>query len=719
MGHIFQKEKLQKVISITPPKTMKGLKSFLGLANYFRDHIKGHSMLVAPLTRMILGYNPRTVLEWTAETVKAFEDTKEAINSCPALFFMDQTSSVHLFTDASNIGIGGYLCQIKEEKEYPIAFYSKTLTKAEQKWGTPCLEGFAIHQAFRHFRYLLRDAHTIVHTDHKNLTYIRESNDDKVIRWKIELQEYSFELHYIPGPKNEIADFWSRNEAAEEDDYVIDTPAKAVNMLCYMQEIEPEESQGGDLEVSQEDDTEDMDGMRGEHATLNVIVIPDDRYAEITAVHNNMAGHHGVELTLDKLARQGKTWRYMREHVRKFIRECDSCQKASYNRHKVRIPKFTAGSYQPMERVNIDTIGPLPTDELGNKYIIAIIDCFSRFLTTFPSANVTKREAADALLIHCGYFGIPSTLVSDRGSQYANDIIKEFMSLAGVEHILTMAYSKEENAIVERSNRETMKWIRQMLADPRVEKKSWSKYLPLATRIHNASKCESIGYAPAEVIFGDRVNLDKNILLPPSARVENAPEITDWMKDRCLAQSNIVEVAREKQTQHHDRHVTLTEEEAEQPLTEYEIGSYVLAAYPDTNYGLPRPDKLHMMLTGPYLIIGRQGQEYQLRGLISQRLVTKSVFLLRPYRYDAARVDPVEMARNDHDVNYDVEYIVSHTGQWSRVAQMTFTVKWEGFEEPTPGQLWKDLRTNEKLHDYLRQNNKERLIPEQFRQGEV
>ena len=86
-GIHFSKEKLQKVVQMEKPKYAKQLKSFLGLANYFRDHIAGHSTTVAPLTRMLDNYKRNTLLQWTAETEQAFEDIKDKINNCPKLFF--------------------------------------------------------------------------------------------------------------------------------------------------------------------------------------------------------------------------------------------------------------------------------------------------------------------------------------------------------------------------------------------------------------------------------------------------------------------------------------------------------------------------------------------------------------------------------------------------------------------------------------------------------
>ena len=125
-GAHFTREKLQKVIEVALPKTSKQLKSFLGLTNYFRDHVRNHSAIVAPLHSMLENYNPRQLLVWSEETETAFQTIKEAVNKCPLLFWWDDKgdTEVHLYTDASILGIGAYLCQVdKDGVEYPVAFF--------------------------------------------------------------------------------------------------------------------------------------------------------------------------------------------------------------------------------------------------------------------------------------------------------------------------------------------------------------------------------------------------------------------------------------------------------------------------------------------------------------------------------------------------------------------------------------------------------------------
>jgi hypothetical protein len=145
---------------------------------------------------------------------------------------------------------------------------------------------------------------------------------------------------------------------------------------------------------------------------------------------------------------------------------------------------FTTSAYSPMEFLNVDSIGPLPPDQDGNTYIIVIIDRFSRWIELIPAKDATSFSAATALLQHTGRFGAPSHLLSDGGSQYVNELIKELITLIGVEHEVTLAYSKEENSIVERSNKEVLRHLKNIVFERHILTE-WSRYLLTTCSTHH------------------------------------------------------------------------------------------------------------------------------------------------------------------------------------------------------------------------------------------
>ena len=212
-GITFSKEKKQVVLDFRKPKTRGDLKSFIGMAEYFHDHIRNFSIIMRPLHQLILGYskaNKHKVLVWNEEAENAFITIQQAIANSTTLYFMDEKATVYLQTDASDYGIGAYLFQFIKGKEKPVAFISKTLDKTQLRWSTPEKEAYAIFYSFKKLEHLIRDIPFILQTDHKNLTYINETGSAKVFRWKLAIQEYNFEIEYIPGPTNVVADHLSR-----------------------------------------------------------------------------------------------------------------------------------------------------------------------------------------------------------------------------------------------------------------------------------------------------------------------------------------------------------------------------------------------------------------------------------------------------------------------------------------------------------------------------
>ena len=111
---------------------------------------------------------------------------------------------------------------------------------------------------------------------------------------------------------------------------------------------------------------------------------------------------------------------------------------------------FTQITLKPMQRINVDTTGPLPTSPEGFKYIVVVIDTFTRYLVTYPARTMEAEECAKLLNRFTTTYGIPDEILTDNGGQYVNLHLRHLFDLWGVRHIKTTPYSHEENEIVER-----------------------------------------------------------------------------------------------------------------------------------------------------------------------------------------------------------------------------------------------------------------------------
>ena len=483
------------------------------------------------------------------------------------------------------------------------------------------------------------------------------------------VQEYDFDIEHIAGKDNIVADGFSRLLALDEEN-------------IYLHE---------------------------EFAYSNEI------FLTISLVHNGVTGHHGVERTLAKLRKKGLNWKYMREHVKRFIRHCPCCQKMSYLKTPIHTHPFTVGCYEPMEQLGADTIGPLPEDEDGNMFILVLICCFTRWVSLYPIKDTSAKCCAEALLQHVGTFGCPAQILSDNGSQFINSIVEELLKLIGVQHLRILAYSKEEKSIVERVNKEVMRHLRALIFTHN-ETNKWSKhYLPLVQRIVNTSRVESINAVPAELLFGNAITLDRGVLLDPTLISDNRKSLSVWAADMLDTQQKLIQAAQKAQRRKDELHIA----NADTKRTIYNIDEYVLVEYQPTSLVKARaPNKFLPNLRGPFKVKSRQGDKYTLINLINGNEEIIHLARIHPYYQDMLQMSPRDVAKRDILTLFDVEEILNHNGNRSvKNTDWDFLCKFSGYDDAY--NLWlpyKELSQNEALHRYAIRNKMKHLIPAKFRE---
>ena len=155
-----------------------------------------------------------------------------------------------------------------------------------------------------------------------------------------------------------------------------------------------------------------------------------------------------------KLQRLKQTWPQMKADVVTFIKKCLLCHKMSYLRIPIHTIPFTTAFYGLTKTLSMDCIGPLKEIDDGYNHILVIIDNFSRYACLYALRGATALEVAKNLLKHIGTFGLPEIIQMDNGSEFINETVRETVALVGTFASSILAYSKEENAIVERCNKE-------------------------------------------------------------------------------------------------------------------------------------------------------------------------------------------------------------------------------------------------------------------------
>jgi hypothetical protein len=360
-------------------------------------------------------------------------------------------------------------------------------------------------------------------------------------------------------------------------------------------------------------------------------------------------------------------------------------------------------------------MGPYPADSDGNTAIIVIIDTFSRFVELYPAKDGTAKEAAKALLTHVGRYGAPYQLLSDNGSQYVNETITELVQLIGIEHNTILAYSHEENAIVERANKEVLRHIRAMIFEENIMSEWW-KFLPLIQRIMNSTVHSRIGVAPAQILFGNACNLTRG-LFNTREQVErhhhNGIPLSKWADDMLAKQAQLIKIAEETQLKHDESHIA---KHTHGEITKFAINSYVLIEYPNSGFRAGPPTKSLTYLKGPLRVqsVDDTGNHYTLLNLTNNKEEQVHIKRMRQFIPDD-HTDPKAVAYKDQQL-FEVERILRHKGTATRRSQMTFHVKWLGYDKESDKtwEKWDTVKNNAVLHVYLREHKMAKLIPPRF-----
>jgi len=434
--------------------------------------------------------------------------------------------------------------------------------------------------------------------------------------------------------------------------------------------------------------------------------------------HNAMSGHGGVERTLQRLQAAGLTWENQRMHVRRFVQVCPRCQKMSQLKPVITASRYMLSSFQPMQQLAMDFIEALPTTQQGFNSILVIIDTYSRFVELYPCQGTTADAACNAIVQHLGRYGIPDEILTDNGPAFRSDLFNALCNVLDLDHVKITPYSHEENGIVERANKEVSRFLSDIINERDI-KDNWSFCLPLVQRIMNAAVHSTIGVAPASVIFGNGIDLDRNLIVVNGSTMQptQVSSIQSHMDVMITQQQHVLKIV-------HSRLANLARSQLMEDirndrirLTSFPIDSLVLVRHREGQ----RPNKLAPRWLGPMRVINisKHGRTYTLQNLVTMRNYDYHVTQLKEYLVDDNQIPPLEVATKDHNDFYVVEKILNFRGDLKGPkTQLEFLVQWQGYDETT-WEPWSSVRTLEQLHIFLKQHSNNRkvreLLPKNFK----
>ncbi|GFX91289.1 retrovirus-related Pol polyprotein from transposon 412 [Trichonephila clavipes] len=359
-------------------KTIDEHFELLGCCNFYRRYIKNFAKRALPLTNLLRKDTP---FEWTSETQEAFDDIKKAILNPLVLALPDQNAELQMTTDASSRGIGAVLEQKYPNSEVkPLYFFSKKLNPSQSKYNATVLEFFAIYTALNFFRPFLLGRKFKVFTDHKPLAgFLSNKNpSSKILRWKLALEEFNYDIHYIRGSLNSVADHLSRyiNNITialpdskdlinmQREDSVLSTIIQKIDQNDVSPQISNYFINGEGLlcHLSKRPSRSPRS-----NTTRKQVCIPHCLKAKILeSVHSEYGGHLKFFKTYHRLS-ENFFWHNMYKDTKNFVRSCTICLS---RKNAFKIPPAphqpVEQSTEPGETCHIDIFGPLKTTLKGN-----------------------------------------------------------------------------------------------------------------------------------------------------------------------------------------------------------------------------------------------------------------------------------------------------------------------------------------------------------------
>jgi hypothetical protein len=218
-------DKVEAIRAFQQPPTVKSLRQFLGMINFYRRFVPRAAKAQAPLNDLLQGNaKGRAPVNWNPAAVTAFEECKDALARATLLAHPKPDAPLAIFTDASDFAIGAVLQQCVNGAWQPLEFFSRKLSSAERKYSAFDRELLAVYRAVRHFRHMVEASQFTIYTGHKPITFAfglrsTQLSSPRQCRHLDFICQFTTDIRHIAGSDNVVADALSRVEVEASIDY--------------------------------------------------------------------------------------------------------------------------------------------------------------------------------------------------------------------------------------------------------------------------------------------------------------------------------------------------------------------------------------------------------------------------------------------------------------------------------------------------------------------
>ncbi|UYV79991.1 hypothetical protein LAZ67_18001340 [Cordylochernes scorpioides] len=314
--------------------------------------------------------------------------------------------------------------------------------------------------------------------------------------------------------------------------------------------------------------------------------------------------------------------------------------------HKSGKKHLDADANYPFERIGIDFVGPLPSTRRRRKWIIVLTDYYTKYAETKAVSEATVKEVSTFLIEHIILrHGAPRFFISDRGSQFTSNLMKEVMKMCKVKHCFTTSYHPQTNGLTERLNRTSINMISMYV---NTDQKNWDEILPFITHAYNTTIQETTGYSPIFLLFGrETMSLLDDENIPTDSNMDDYDEYIENYIDKIARTRKVVINNTEKTQERMKRNYDKKHNEKI-----YEPGHLVAVWTPVRKIG--KCEKLLRKYFGPYRILKKLSNVNYLiepKDNAGQDPLIVHVSRLKPY---FERINEVQLAMVAHSTIVDV-----------------------------------------------------------------